>query len=319
MFTARMTPTSIAPAASSLSLAEFERLFAAVRNWGRWGPDDDRGALNYVTPERTRAAAALVRSGQTVSLAAPLDTRAGPDNPRPVLHFMTGVAVASAELVRFNGDFVGAECHGDAHSHIDALNHCVFRETLYNAIPASTVTSAGGPRGAITVAAAGIVSRGVLLDIPRLRGVSWLEPGDVVTAEELESAERAEGVQLGEGDVLLLRTGHYARRLQLGAWDAANHKAGLHPNAMPLLNARRIAAAGFDGDGEAVPHSVEGISAPIHCMGINAMGLHFMDSLNLEDVAAVCAADQRWAFACVIAPLRLAGGTGTLVNPIAIF
>src|SRR4029453_14444882 len=127
-------------------------------------------------------------------------------------HVMTGGAVPSAELVRFNGDFVGAECHGDAHSHIDALNHCVFRETLYNAILASTVTSAGGPRGAIPAAASGIVSRGVLLDIPRSRGISWLEPGDTVTAEELESAERAEGAQLGEGDVLVLRTGDDARR-----------------------------------------------------------------------------------------------------------
>ena len=314
-----MAPTPIAPHAAGLSLAEFDQLFESVKNWGRWGPDDDRGALNYITRARTRAAMALVRSGQTVSLSAPLDTAAGPDNPRPVLHFMTGVATASTDQPRFVGDFVGVECHGDAHSHIDALNHCVFRDKLFNGIPASTVTSTGGPRGAITVAAAGIVSRGVLLDIPRLRGVDWIEPGDVVTREEFEAAERAAGVQLEEGDILFLRTGHYGRRLALGPWQAGLQKAGLHPHAMPVLHARRIAAAGFDGDGDVVPHTVEGITYPIHCLGINAMGLHFMDSLNLEDVAAACAAEQRWAFACVIAPLKLVGGTGTVVNPIAIF
>jgi kynurenine formamidase len=301
-----------------LTLTEFEQLFESVKNWGRWGPDDDRGALNYITPARTVAAMALVRSGQTVSLSAPLDTQAGPDNPRPVLHFMTGVG-GSTDQPRFNGDFVGVECHGDAHSHIDALNHCVYRERLFNDIPASTVSSTGGPRGAITVAAAGVVSRGVLLDMPRLRGVDWLEPGEVISRAELEAAEQAEGVQLAEGDILLLRTGHYGRRLALGAWSAATQKAGLHPQTMALLHERRIAAAGFDGDGDVIPHAVAGISYPIHCLGINAMGLHFMDSLNLEDVATVCAAERRWAFACVIAPLKLVGGTGTLVNPIAIF
>jgi kynurenine formamidase len=314
-----MLPTSGVQGVPSLTLAEFDELFESVKNWGRWGPDDDRGALNFITPGRTAAAMALVRSGQTVSLSAPLDTLAGPDNPRPVLHFMTGVASASAEQPRFTGDFVGVECHGDAHSHIDALNHCVYRDRLFNDIPSSTVTSLGGPRGAITVAAAGIVSRGVLLDIPRLRGVNWLEPGEIVTRADLEAAERAENVQLDEADILLLRTGHYGRRLALGPWSAATQKAGLHPHTMPLLHERRIAAAGFDGDGDVIPHQVEGITFPIHCLGINAMGLHFLDSLNLEDLATVCAAERRWSFACVIAPLKLVGGTGTVVNPIAIF
>ncbi|MBV9359694.1 MAG: cyclase family protein [Chloroflexi bacterium] len=303
----------------SLSLAAFEQVFEEVKNWGRWGPDDDRGALNSITPERTRAASNLVRSGRTVSLAADLDKLAGPDNPRPVLHFMTSLGDTSKDEPRFAADFFGMECHGDAHSHIDALNHCVFRGKLYNGIPASTVSSAGGPAGAITVARHGIVSRGVLLDIPRLRGVHWLEPGEVVVTEDLEAAERAQQVRLGEGDILLLRTGHARRRLELGPWEAAFAKAGLHPYAMRLLHARGIAAAGFDGDGDVIPHRVEGISYPIHCLGINAMGLHFMDSLNFEDLALACEAEQRWEFLCVIAPLRLGGGTGTAVNPIAIF
>ena len=155
-----MLPNSVAPGAPGLTLAEFDELFESVKNWGRWGPDDDRGALNYITPARTVAAMALVRSGQTVSLSAPLDTQAGPDNPRPVLHFMTGVATESTEQPRFNGDFVGVECHGDAHSHIDALNHCVYRDRLFNDIRQVRFTSSGDLRSAITVAARGIVSQG---------------------------------------------------------------------------------------------------------------------------------------------------------------
>jgi kynurenine formamidase len=214
---------------------------------------------------------------------------------------------------------MGVECHGDAHSHIDALNHCVYRERLYNGIPASTVTSSGGARGAITVAATGILSRGVLLDLPRARGVAWIEPCEAISRDEVEQTEHQQGVSLGEGDILLLRTGHYARRLSRGPWDAATQKAALHPLVMPLLHERRIAAAGFDGDGDAIPHGVEGITYPVHCLGINAMGLHFMDRLNLEELAAVCAQELRWEFTCMTAPLRLVGGTGSVVNPLAVF
>jgi hypothetical protein len=286
-----MTPPPAAQHASGLSLTEFEQLFEAVKNWGRWGPDDDRGALNYITPARTRAAMALVRSGQTVSLSAPLDTVAGPDNPRPVLHFMTGVASASTHQPRFNGDFVGVECHGDAHSHIDALNHCVYRDRLFNDIPASAVTSSGGPRGAITVAAAGIVSRGVLLDIRRLRGVDWLEPGDIVYPR----GARGSGACFRRpvGGRRHRAPADRALRASAGAWALA----GRGPESRPASARDAVAAR------------------PRDCRG----RLHFLDSLNLEDVTTVCAAEQRWAFACVIAPLRLVGGAGTVVNPIAIF
>src|SRR5579871_2908262 len=197
------------------SLAEFEELFDSVSNWGRWGPDDTRGTLNYLTPEHVRHAASLVRSGRSISLSLPVNKVAGPDNPNPALHYMaTGMDtdIGSGSL-RFATDFLGMQFHGDCHTHIDALCHIAYRGLLYNGRTASQVSTTGAAVLDITeYAATGVVGRGVLLDIPRLRGVPWLEPGTAVTRAELEEVERAEGVRLGEGDLLVFRTGHHRRR-----------------------------------------------------------------------------------------------------------
>ena len=141
----------------------------------------------------------------------------------------------------------------------------------------------------------------------------------MIRAEELIEAENAEGVQFSGGDILYLRTGHHRRRLELGPWDAAVAKAGLHSTAMTLLHERQIAAFGADGDGDAVPNDCDSVIYPIHALGVNAMGLHFLDSLQFEDLAKACEEERRWEFMTVIAPLRLERGTGSPVNPIAIF
>jgi kynurenine formamidase len=221
--------------------------------------------------------------------------------------------------LRFTCDFVGIEFHGDAHSHIDALCHVVYDGKLYNGLPVSAAVSSVGARSqTIDVAKDGLVSRGVLIDIPRLRGTGWVEPGEAVMREEIEAAEQAQGVHMGEGDIVLFRTGHARKRLDQGPWDAANAKAGIHTTAMPLFHERKVAAIGYDGDGEAVPSNCEGVMYPIHAIGVNAMGLYFLDSLYLEDLAAACVQAGRSEFLCVIAPLRLAAGTGSPVNPIAV-
>ena len=150
-----------------LSVDDFARLYESVKNWGRWGAADQRGTLNYVTRERTLAAAALVRSGRTVSLSLPLNTVAGPDNPRPALHYMTHMGDREPGEPGGYGDFIGLEYHGNAHTHDDALCHATYRGQFYNGVPASSVTSAGAAHGAITIAEHGVVTRGVLLDIPR--------------------------------------------------------------------------------------------------------------------------------------------------------
>jgi len=309
---------------SPVSKADFEKLFERVRNWGRWGPDDERGTLNYITPEHIRKAASLVRSGRSVSMAVPINTIAGPDNPRPATHYMVQSYDIHSDLgqPQFCTDFLASEFHGDCHTHIDALCHIAYNHKLYNGKPASAVTSHGPTLQDITAYAHGIVGRGVLLDIPGLRGVKWLEPGEAVTTAELEAAEKAKGVRLGEGDIFVFRTGHHRRRLELGPWNNGydgEGKAGLHVETILLLHERKVAAFLPDGDGETVPSNVDGVAYPIHALQIAAMGMACSDSLQFEELVMVCEDEKRWEFMVVAAPLRLPGGTGSLFNPIAIF
>jgi kynurenine formamidase len=307
-----------------MSREEFDRLFNEVKNWGRWGLDDERGTLNYITPSTVRAAASLVRSGRSVSMAVPINKVAGPDNPNPAVHLMTqtyDTKLPTGEP-QFAMDYLACACHGDCHTHIDALCHIGYKGQLYNGKPVGMVGSQGASIFDIAAYAHGIIGRGVLLDIPRLRGVKWLEPGEAVTTEELEAAERAEGVRLREGDIFVFRTGHHRRRLELGPWNNGydgEGKAGLHPTTMRLLYERRVAAFLPDGDGETVPSKVEGIGYPIHALQIAAMGMAASDSLQFEELVKVCEEEKRWEFMVVAAPLRLPKGTGSLFNPVAIF
>jgi kynurenine formamidase len=216
--------------------------------------------------------------------------------------------------------------HGDCHTHIDALNHISYHGLVYNGKPAlEALTSMGGTTLGIDAVAAsgGVVGRGVLLDLPRFRGVKWLEPGEAVTRAELEACEVAEGVHIGEGDIFVYRTGHHRRRLELGAWDnglpPGEGKAGLHVDTIPWMHERGIAAFLPDGDGEAIPSCVDGMTYPIHPLQITAMGMCTSDSLQFEELAKACEEEGRFEFMVVGLPLRLPGGTGSPWNPIAIF
>ena len=307
-----------------IKTAEFDKLFDSLKNWGKWGKDDTKGTLNYITPEAIRQAAGTVRTGRSVSLSIPINKEAGPDNPRPAIHYMANthdIDIGSGEL-RFATDFLGMQFHGDCHTHIDALCHIAYKGKLYNGLPSSMVDVTGAKKLDITEYAHGIVGRGVLIDVPRYRGVKWLEPGEVVTREEIESIEQSEGVRLGSGDMLVLRTGHHARRLALGAWDpgyTGQGRAGLDPYSMTLLHEREVSAFLPDGDGEVVPSYVEGIQYPIHPLQVAAMGMACLDSLQFEELEAVCREEGRFTFMVALAPLRLPGGTGSPINPIAIF
>lgn len=305
-----------------MTLQEFDKLFDEVCNWGRWGKDDEVGTLNYLKPAMVAKAASLVRSGRSVSMARPVDTGVATDNPSPATHRMTRSYDAPPdknEEPKFVSDYLGSELHGDAQSHLDALCHVSYRGKLYNGRPTSVVTSEGAKAMDVTKYKNGIVGRGVLLDVPRLRGTKWLEPGEAVSTEDLEAAERAEGVKLGEGDILAFRVGQYGRRLELGPWDVEKSRAGLDPKAMKLLHARKISAFLPDGDGETIPSPVDGVSYPVHALQITAMGLACGDSLQLEDLSEACEKEGRWEFLAVISPLVLRGGTGSLINPIAVF
>jgi kynurenine formamidase len=309
-----------------VTMAEFDSIFESVKNWGAWGPDDQLGTLNYITPARVREAAGLVRSGRRVSMEIPINKVAGPDNPNPANHFVSqahDIDIGSSGL-RFGLDYLGMACHGDCHTHVDALCHVSYKGQVYGGKPAQEVlTSKGATTLDITNYGNGLVGRGVLLDIPRFRGVKWLEPGEAVTRAELEACEQAEGVRRGEGDIFVFRTGHHRRRLELGPWDngypPGEGKAGLHVDTVPWMHERRIAAFLPDGDGEAVPSTVEGMLYPIHPLQIVAMGMLASDSLQFEDLAKACEEEGRFEFMVVGLPLRLPGATGSPWNPIAVF
>jgi kynurenine formamidase len=306
---------------ADVSAAEFKALFQAVSNWGRWGEDDELGTLNELSADRIVAASDLVRSGETVTLSNPLDTEASLDNPEPAVHRMTllpDVDVGSGTL-RFTMDYIGADYHHDTHSHIDALCHVAFDGSLYNGKPSRTLTQKGAAVNTIEVVKNGLVGRGVLLDVPRLRGVPWLEPGEHVFPEDLEAAEREQAVTVAKGDILLVRTGHALRLGEMGPWDTANAKAGLHPTTVLFLAERGVAALGSDGNSDTAPSTTEEIAFPIHALTLNAMGLFLLDYLQFEDLVPACERAGRWEFLFVAAPLRIVGGTGSPLNPIAIF
>ncbi len=300
---------------------EFRALFDQVSNWGRWSERPERGALNHLTPERVAAAAGLVRSGVTVTLSLPLDTEERIDNPEPADHYMTMLAdhdIGSGS-VRFTKDYIGADFHNEGHSHIDAFSHVAYRGLFYDGMPEQTVTTEGATSGTIDVLRDGLVGRGVLLDVPRLRGVPWLEPGEHVHIEDLELAEREQGVRVGPGDILLVRTGHARRRAEMPPWDTPNAKAGLHPTTASFLADRCVAALGSDGNNDTAPSTTEGVDFPIHVLAINAMGIHLLDYLQFEDLVPECEAVQRWEFLFTAAPLRVTRGTGSPLNPTAVF
>ena len=289
---------------------QFRELFDAVSNWGRWDDDGGRGALNYLTPARVVAAAQLVSTGVTVTLSQPLRTEASIAVPKPADHHMTmltDVDIGSGS-VRFAKDYVGADYHNDGHTHIDAFCHVAFEGSFFD-----------GQRGAIDILKDGLVGRGVLLDVPRVRGVPWLEPGDNVSRADLEAAERDHEVRVGTGDILLVRTGHTRREAELGPWDTGREKAGLHPTTASFLAERQVAALGSDGNNDTAPSTTEGIGFPIHVLAINAMGVHLLDYLQFEDLARHCEEEGRWEFMFVAAPLRVPGGTGSPLNPLAVF
>ena len=310
------------PASIEVTSVEFGELFRSLSTWGRWGAGDERGALNLLQAEQVAAAARLVRDGTTVTLSVPINTKPTEDNPEPALHYMTTFQEDphdAAGKLRFAKDFVGTDYHHDGHTHIDALCHVIYDGSLYNGIPAESVTADGAAADSIEVLGNGLVARGVLLDIPRLRAAPWLEPGEHVFRHELEAAEREQGAAVGEGDVLLVRTGHFRRLSELGPWDTTQAKAGLHPTTMPFVAERGVVTLGGDGNSDTAPSSTESVDFPIHVLALNAMGVHLLDYLQLEDLAAECEERGRWEFLFVAAPLRIPGGTGSPLNPLAVF
>ena len=308
---------SAEPAAPApVSRAEFDAWMQEISNWGRWGEDDQLGTLNLVTPEKSRAAIALVREGVSVSLAMDLNTVQDDVNVNPFRHSVTtgqfgGHAVA--------GDDYGVQYHGFAHSHIDDLAHFAHKGKLYNGYGFDTIKPTGATELGIHRLKNGVVARGVLVDMPWLKGVDFLEPGTAVTAADFEAWEKRTGIKVGSGDVLLLRTGRWERVRQTGQWNFLVGAAGMHASVAKWLRARDVALIGCDGVSDVMPSGVEGLANPLHELVLVGLGMRILDNLNLDDVAAAAASRKRWEFLFVGAPLRVVGGTGSPLNPLAVF
>ncbi len=304
-----------APTRAPMTMADIDRWMAELSNWGRWGRDDQLGALNLITPEKRLQAAALVRDGVSVSLARDARTDQAVDNPRPYEHTMLSTGLSG----RGAADKFSVAFHGLAHTHLDALCHIFYKGKMYNGFPQEEVTENGCGMNGIAKLKDGILTRGILVDMPRLKGVPYLEPGTPIYVEDLEAWEQQAGVRIGSGDVIFVRTGRWARQAELGPWKVGEHTAGLHASVAPWLKERGVAMLGGDAANDLVPAGIEGAFYPLHSLAIAAMGIHLFDNCDLEAVAQAAARRERWAFMLTVAPIPIPGGTGSPVNPIATF
>lgn len=305
-----------APADASMSLESFERLMAEVSNAGRWGPDDELGTLNLITAEARARAAGEVRAGVTVSMSLPLVTDSTVDTRVPMERSFTVAPTGGPQAWALDGFTL--DYHGWSFSHVDGLPHAIYDDRLYNGFEREELTEDGARKLGVENMSGGIVSRGVLVDLPRLKGVPYLEPGTFVTAEDLEAWERETGIRVRAGDVLLLRTGRWARQADTGAWRLTEEAAGPHPSIARWLRERGVAVLGGDNTNERYPSIVPDVS-PVHVLALVSMGMPLLDNLDLEGVAREAAARERWTFLFVGAPLPVPGGTGSPLNPLAVF
>ena len=292
----------------------YREIFSELSNQGRWGADDQRGTLNYITPAKVREALGLVRSGRVVSIGRDLDTVSGPANPRPVVHQLL-YAGHHAEAAM---DFVGIAPHGLSVTHLDAVGHVYFEGEMYNGRRAADEVDRYGMKfGSIEAMAEGVVTRGVFLDVASALGVDNLDPTAAIGPAELEAAEEYWEVEAGLGDAVLVRSGRMVHEAQADP-PAPYQRAGLDIEAIRWLHEREVAVYGGDCI-ERMPSPYPGLELPLHSLGLAAMGLALLDWPDTEALRSACLAEGRGEFVLMIAPLRLRGGTGSAVNPLCIF
>ena len=308
--------------------------FDSLSNWGRWGDDDELGTLNLVTPAKRIAACELVRVGKTVSCAWEIGGSPPADQPfGPPARFMLGTGQGLADTHRVTApwrpgdrsagamEHLGLAYHGHTVTHIDGLSHIFWDGKMYNGKPAELVTSMhGATHHAITALHEGVITRGVLLDVAKARGVDWLDPGEAVYPEDLEACETDGGMRVEEGDVVLLRTGYGRKVRDRGPDDVARGgRAGWHAASLPWLYERGVAAIACDTAQDAQPSGYKTVRSPIHAVGIVAMGMWLIDNCDLEELASTCDSLGRSEFLFTLAPLRWVGATGSPANPLATF
>ena len=327
---------SIAPHPSTQEPAHrmtFEQVVAmeqSLSNWGRWGRDDERGTLNLVTPEKTKQALGLVKDALVVSLArfASLEKTIDDFNFGPTRHEMWYGLAGPPKPGETRGalDTVSYGLHDGTNSHLDALCHYTLlrdgKVVVYNGHPAAT--ERGCSKNAIDRMGPGFATRAVLVDMPLLKGVEWLDPHTPIYPEDLEAWEKFANVKIGSGDAVLIRTGRWALRAAKGPWPQAREAAGLHASVMPWLKQRDIALLGSDAVNDVQPSGIVGGSGeaanrPVHLISIAVMGMPLVDNGDFEDAAKAAAARKRWEFFVTVQLTGLEGGTATNFNALGIF
>ena len=308
-------------------MAAFEELLRTLTTWGRWGPDDEKGTLNYITAATRRRAAGLVQKGKSFSLAIPIrhgsgwQRGGGRINP---LHLMTATGCDPTTRVdlgmntRYVDDVLVMMVQGG--TQWDALCHVYYDDHLYNGFAAAQVDSRGAHRGGIDKVHADFVSRGVLLDVASWKGVDCLPAGYAITTADLEATEAHQGVTVGSGDIVLVRTGQMSTvGDDFAKWDVFHRKeAGLHWETAAWLHARQVAAVAADNSMVEATGQLAGARVPFHMLALCNLGLHLGEFWYLEALAADCATDGVWECMLVAQALPIAGGSGSPVNPLAL-
>ncbi len=305
-----------------------DALSAEHRRWGFWGSDDELGAMNFIDGEAVKHAASLVRRGEVISCAMPYDLT-GPQtgylgrfNP---MHFMTqdggDIQLGAQEHLpglRFADDVISMPLQSG--THWDAFSHIFYDGAMYNGFGLEHVTSSGASRGALETMQERLTGRGVLLDFPRFKGVQWLEPGHAINGNDLIACAEAQGVTIGRGDILLIRTGHLAMCRAEGWGDyAGGDSPGLSLDTARVVVEREVAAVASDTWGvEVRPNETDEVMQPLHVVLLVNAGVVFGEMFDLERLAAACASDGVYEFLLAAAPLPFTGAVGGPLNPIAI-
>lgn len=299
---------------AELSEAEVVDLLRSCSNHGRWGEDDELGTLNYVTPEVRIHAAQLVRLGRVVALGKRIDQVQSAVNPRPAWHQMHHESARPYAAA----DSLHLLVHGLATTHLDAVAHMFFEGRSYNGRRQDEIVTGDGLAfGDIEAQAGGIFNRGVLLDVAAALGLPWLPPSRAVTPALLERAEAQAGVRVGSGDTLVVHVGLEAREAAEGPEDPGR-RAGLDAACVRWLHEREVAV--YTGDCiEQLPQPHPRVELPLHQIGLAAMGLVLLDCPTLVELVGTCRELGRHEFLFTASPLRVPGGTGSPVNPLAVF
>jgi hypothetical protein len=287
-------------------------LFTSCSNANRWGGDDERGTLNYITPEVRRAALATVTVGEAISIGKDLVVKGSTQTPPSAVHYMTYAGDSPMAAL----DVVILSPHGLETTHLDAVGHSYFEGRQYNGRSAEeNVTPDGIHHGSIMAMADGLLTRGVLLDVAAVRGLESLPAGTGVSAEDVQEAERRSGTQVRSGDAIFIRTG-----MDLIPVSQLSHgpRTGVLTDVVPWLHTREVAI--YSGDCiERTPSGYDRVPMPLHQIGLVAMGLCMLDSPDVERLRGACQRFGRNEFLLTVAPLRIPGGTGSSVNPVAVF